>query len=457
MHRKYKQPIAKAFPDIKVIEPKISKFVLLLCRIAGRIYLFFFYGIAKIVMKEDRFLFDAFKRSLAGESRCIIAFRHPNGGEPSLLSWYFLFKLRVVAARNGIKFKQAPHAVFIYGYEVARWGGGIARFVMPNIGAMPIHHSKMDSKGMARIYDAITNGPFPVAIAPEGQVSYSGETVPRLEPGVIRIGFNAAERIKEKGGDYPLEILPVSVHFRFGSWGKLSLEPFLKKIERTCGINKKNRKLIPFTERLKQCRDHIIEVNEKRYKIEFDPSLSFAERLDKVINVALETAERMMGLKSEGDFFSRLYRARQHFWDQIFIPGIESFKGLSFVERNVNDLKAGEAWYIERHLELVDFGWYFRIPIIPENSELHKKIEYTQNLWDFASRTMGGAFNNRINIYPRKVIIQAAPAINLSQRLPHYKSDKKAAIEEALESLKKAYTDSINEANDPNWINNLKN
>jgi hypothetical protein len=318
---------------------------------------------------------------------------------------------------------------------------------MPNLGAMPIHHSKIDSKGMTRILEAIIRGPYPVALAPEGQVSYTTDSVPRLEPGVIRIGFQAADRLTGKGSDCPVEILPLSIHFRFGSWGRFSLELLLKKIEKVCCISLKGRKNIPFLERLRQARDHVLEANEERYQIKSDASLSFEERLGRVTFTALETAERMIGLKAEGDFFARMYRIRQLYWDHIFLPKLESFEGMTHVKRNILDLRAGEAWYIGRHVELLDFCWYFRIPLPAEETAFHKKIEYAQNLWDFASRTMGGAFKNRVNIYPRKVIIQAAPVINLSERLPHYAKDKKAAVAAAMSDLEKAYLDCIVKAN----------
>ena len=446
MYKPYMAPIVKASPNIKVKEPRISKFVILLCRLLGRLYLFLFYGIARVVLHGDgMLLFDAFKRALAGESRCIIAFRHPNGGEPQLLSWFFLFRLRVAAARGGVHFSRWPHAVFVYSYEVVRWGGWVARFIMPNVGAMPIHHSKMDSQGMARIHKAITDGPFPVALAPEGQVSYTTDTVPRLEPGVIRIGFQAAERLAEKGEKCPVEILPVSVYFRFGSWGKLTMETLLKKIEKVSGLCSRNRP--GFVERLRQCRDYILKMNEARYQIEVDDSLSFEERLDGVINAALETAERMMGAQSDGDLHSRIYRLRQFCWDRIFLPSLDSLESMTPLERSIKDLQAGEAWYIGRHQELVDFCWYFRVPLPTEDTPFHKKIEYVQNLWDFANRTMGGAYSDRVSIFPRRVIIQAAPVINLSGRLADYKNDKKAAIATAMSDLEKAYHDCIADTN----------
>jgi hypothetical protein len=449
MYRPYKTPIITASPDLKLPEPKISKRVVLLCKILARLYLFLFYGIARIILRNDNNLLEAFERALAGKSRCIIAFRHPNGGEPQLLGWFFLFKLRFMAARKGIKFARWPHAIFVYSYEVVRWGGWAARFVMPNLGALPIHHAKMDSKGMNRINKAIAEGPYPVALAPEGQVSYTTDSVPRLEPGVIRIGFSQAERLAEKSPGVPVEILPVSIYFRFGVWGKATMEILLKKVEKCAGFSKAGRKKLPFVERVRQVRERILVLNEARYKIKSDEALSFEERLDKVIMAALETAERMMGVKSEGEFFPRMYRVRQFCWDRIILPNFEDFDGVSQVERSIMDLKAGEAWYIGRHQELIDFCWYFRVPLPTEDTAFHNKIEYVQNLWDFANRTMGGAYPDRVSIFPRKVIIQSAPVINLSERLSAYKADKKAAIATAMSDLEKAYLDCIAEANEP--------
>jgi len=447
MYKPYKIPVTKASPDIKLPEPRISLFVIFLYRILARLYLFLYYGITKIVPHKDKTLFQAFERALSDKSRCIIAFRHPNGGEPQLLTWFILFKLRFYAARHGIRFARWPHAVFVYSYEVVRWGGWAARYVMPNVGAMPIYHSKIDTAGMTRIHKAIADGPYPLAITPEGQVSYTADTVPRLEPGVIRIGFYVAQNLKKTNPECPVEILPLSIHFRFGSWGKGTVEMLLKRTEKYCGYLRKDEKKLSFEERLYKCRNHILEVNENRYNIKSDDSLSFNERIDKIAHAALETAERMLDLDNEGDFFVRLHKIRQICWDRIVIPDVFSLKNIPQIQRSVMDLRAGEAWHIARHQELADICWYFKSSIPTENTALHNKIEYVQNLHDFASRTMGGAYSNRVSIFPRKVIIKAAPVINLSERLPKYKENKKDVITETLADLEKAYFDNINEMN----------
>ena len=439
--------MVSASPDVKVSEPKISKLAIFIISFLVKPYMLMLFGPAKIKLQDEQILFDIFQRALSKKSRCLIAFRHPDGREPQLFSWFFFFRVKALAALCKIRFAKRPHAAFVYGYEVARWGGWIARVVMPKIGAIPIHHTKLDSKGMARIYETIVNGEYPLALAPEGQVSYSTDTVPRLETGTIKIGFQSAVMLKEKFENCPLEILPLSIHFRYGNPGKEAMEKLLRKIEKTCGFDKKKSVEYSFNDRIKKCGNYILTVNEERYNIKTNESISFEERVDKVVNKALETAERMLGIKSAGEFFQRLYKVRHVCWDMIFLPDVKKLDDTARIKRGVMDLNAGEAWHIARHQELADFGWYFRKPFPPEDAALHIKIEFIQNLWDFANRTMGGAISGRINIPPRKVIIKPAPAIDLSARLLHFNEDKRNAVNEAVADLEKAYVKCIEEVN----------
>ncbi|MCL2601071.1 MAG: acyltransferase [Treponema sp.] len=447
MRKPYKTPIVTASPDLQNLEPNITRLVRFLLKVFGGIYLFLYFGIVKIVLRGDEYLFDAYKRALEGKSRCILAFRHPNGGEPQLLTIYFLFKLRKLAARKKFRFPMRPHSVFVYSYDVVRWGGWVSRLIMPGVGAMPIYHAKLDSKSMSRIFGAIADGPYPLALAPEGKVSYTTDSVPKLEQGVIRIGFQAAERLAEKNADCPIEILPLSIHFRFGSFGNVTLERLLRRIEKACGFSRRDCKKLSFTERVRRCRDHVLQANESRYQTNADAVAGdprpFEERLEKVIHAALDTAERILGSKNTGDVMARMHRVNQMRWDRIYIPDMVDFKGVTQVEQGILDLRAGEAWYAGQHIGMVELCWHLMVPLPREDAALHEKVECVQNLWDFASRTMGGAFKHRVNLFPRKVILQAAPVINLTERLPAYKNDKKSTIATTLSDLEKSYQECI--------------
>jgi 1-acyl-sn-glycerol-3-phosphate acyltransferase len=445
MYKPYIKPVSAASPDLKVAEPHISKLVLFAVRILGRIYLFFVLGITRIVLRNGRPFFEAYQRALEGKSRCILSFRHPNGGEPQTLGWFILFILRRKARKAGVKFCRRPLVSFVYGYEVARWGGKIARWIMPGLGSMPVHHDKVDSAGITRILKTITEGPYPLAIAPEGQVSYTTESVPRLEQGTVRIGFQAAERLEKQGKDCPVEILPVSIHFRYGSMGRWSLNKIIRRIEKYTGFKNDGA---DFTERLRRARDFILVQNEKRYGITAKEDQTFNERVDVVMEAALVNAEKLLGIRAKsGDPVGRLYHIRQISWDRMVIPGVTSLNHLTLMERALMDLNAGEAWYASRHMELVDFVWYFRVPIPAGDAPLYERIEYAQNLLDFASRTMGGAYSNRVlNVHPKRLLIQAAPVINLTERLKDYRENKKAAIANAMNDMEKAFLDCIDSA-----------
>jgi 1-acyl-sn-glycerol-3-phosphate acyltransferase len=433
---------------------------MILIRLVARLYLYFFMGGARVVLRGEENLFSVFDRALALKSRVILAFRHICGWEPQVLSWYVLLHLRRQARQAGVCFAIPPHTRFVYGYEVLRWGGFLARFIMPRLGAMAVHHARLDKAGMDRIYDAIIRGPYPVAIAPEGQVSYSTDCLFHLEPGVVRMGFGAAARLADAG--IPVELFPVSVLLRYDRRGERAMEKLLRRIEGLAGITGPGGESgaggaagagspadagegaggVPaasFSRRTGRCREAILSHLEGRYGVAGREG-SFADRMDAVIDGALRRTAEILGVEAGGgDHFTCMYRLRQLCWDRIFLPRRNPGE-MYALERAGADLRAGEAWYAARHLELVDFCWYFRsFPLPAGDAPLNRRVEYVQNLWDLANRAMGGAYADRKNIPPSLVIIRSSPPLNLSARLERFKQDRRAVIDGTMDELKEAF------------------
>jgi len=92
MYKPYQNPVITASPDVKVPPPKVSKLFIFIVSLLSGAYLYVLFGFAKVILRSQDILFDVFKKSLNKESRCIIAFRHPDGREPQLLTWFFLFR-----------------------------------------------------------------------------------------------------------------------------------------------------------------------------------------------------------------------------------------------------------------------------------------------------------------------------------------------------------------------------
>jgi hypothetical protein len=315
---------------------------------------------------------------------------------------------------------------------------------------------------MARIKDAIINGRYPLALAPEGQVSYASEWLPRLEQGTVRLGMAAADELERAGRSEPVQVIPISIHHRYGPEAIPSLERLVARILAFTGLESPPGSSI--RERFESGVERILSLAEGQYGLdggqspdsrtergrnpeykERGQSLSRDERLDRVISRALDAGERILGLShGTGDPIERVYRIRQAGWDQVFLEGTEP-RRLPPLERALADRRAGEAWYAMRHMELVDFCWYFRCEPPEDSAPLHLVVEYAQNLWDFGSRLAGGAISERGIVKPKKAVVVIGEALDLSARLPEWRKNRKASVAGITADLGSVYLSCIEE------------
>jgi hypothetical protein len=68
-------------------------------------------------------------------------------------------------------------------------------------------------------------------------------------------------------------------------------------------------------------------------------------------------------------------------------------------------------------MELADFSFYFHKPPPSAGASVAAVVEYAQNLYDFANRSMGGTYGTRRTIAPAAVRISAASPVNLTAML----------------------------------------
>ncbi len=75
-----------------------------------------------------------------------------------------------------------------------------------------------------------------MALAPEGQVSYRGETLPRIESGTVRMGFWCAQDLKKANRDEQVIVLPLTVFQQLERKDSKKLASLLQKLESFCGL-----------------------------------------------------------------------------------------------------------------------------------------------------------------------------------------------------------------------------
>lgn len=445
-----------AVPDVGLAAPEISTAVVSALRVIGWPYLRFALGFERVSIRGARHLVAAFDEALSGRASVVLAFRHPFGDEAQLLSWVFSAGVEREARSLGVRLPVRPWAVFVHGYEVPRWSGPLVRWLLPRTGSMPVHHSKLDRSGLERILAAMENGPWPVAIAPEGQVSYASQTVPRLEEGAVRLGFQVAGRIDRRerqqtgqmtspeasGQRRRVVIVPVSVHRRYDHRAEASLDTLLRRTEAFAGlpVGQSGTEAQDTANRMGALQQHLLSFAEKVYALPACSTPDTAARVGHLVQAALKTAERLLGMtESHDDDIERLYRIRQVGWDRIYMkPGFD-LASRPPVERAVLDRKAGEAWYAMRHMELADFIWYFRSDPPGNEAPMHDIIEYAQNLWDLANRLAGGTIRDRREVHPKQAVVACGEPIDLGAMLPHYQQDRSGARSDAMSALESAF------------------
>ncbi|MDP3179102.1 MAG: hypothetical protein Q8M76_14440 [Spirochaetaceae bacterium] len=380
-------------------------------------------------------------------------------------------ELQKMAARMGRPLPSKPHARFVHGYEVPLWSGPLVRWLLPRAGALPVYHVKFDQTSVARLRFAYRDGPYPIALAPEGQISYRSETLPRMERGALRLGFWCAEDLRRAGRGERVLILPISVHYAFDEGGIRRLERLVAETEAAAGIAAPKGATFgaaagadagaalgaapaaarsALKARLVALDARLIELAEGYYGIAHRGADSPPRdaRLDAVLEEALSRAEAMLGLDPEGDRIARVYRIRQEGWDRERPASLPEGGALA---RRLADRAAGEAWYAMRHMELVDLCHYLDSAYIegggpsPGIASFGRLVETACSLADLASRLLGGDISGRPSPLRKKATLIVAQPIDMTARYADYLKDRKGSIEAAARDLEGTFRSCIEE------------
>ena len=191
-----------------------------------------------------------------------------------------------------------PHAHFLYGKGVTLWAGGGSAFLIPRIAGLPVVNRRADTQALANVRRFLTEGPYPVALAPEGQVTYhnhlpgspgnrqraAGRLVPggSGEAGAQRRGPGAAGGLRVP--------LPADQ--------ERLLEDLIARIARIGGLRAPEPG--PARERLLDLTEQLIVKIEGFYARFFGGGpaapAGLRERIERVCDAALRVPERFMGL-----------------------------------------------------------------------------------------------------------------------------------------------------------------
>lgn len=432
------------------LKPGFLRFIRVILKPAARLARFN----DPVILGSER-LVAAFSDFHAGSSRLIVGFRHAYGDDAQLAGLGIHRALPKAARRLGRPFRALTHLTFVYGMEVPLWSNGFVRWLLPSIGAIPVDHTRADAVGMNRIRNEIANGRYPVALAPEGHVTYASETVAAIEPGAVRFGFWCMEDLERSERTEKTVFIPLSFHYRYNKSSIRRLNRLVIRMEKTCGIpgpgklslskrsgnrpGEKNDESGTITVRLDAVANAIKKNLARSYSLPDDSSQ------EAILAAALSACERALGMDeghAASDPVERFYRMRSVGWDRLFRDDLE---GMTELERNIADRLAGEAWFAMRHMEISELLIHVALSPSPSVESLGLIFERAINLNDFIGRIGGGTLRHRSNPALKTPIIVAGEPIVFNEYLPLYRESKKNAIRTVTDLVKDRFDECVKE------------
>lgn len=125
----------------------------------------------------------------SNRSRLIVAFRHPYGDEAQLMFHVFENMLPRLAKQSGNPLLRQPG---LSSCTITPYRSGATRSFASCCRARRCRSTTSSAEtNSLNIRTVLRDDPNPLGLAPEGQISYHSETLPRIELGTVRMGFGA--------------------------------------------------------------------------------------------------------------------------------------------------------------------------------------------------------------------------------------------------------------------------
>lgn len=455
------KPIFQAHTRHRLDHSRISAPIVWFGRLLVPAYLRIVLSFQKIEIRNPEKLVEAIKDFREKRTRLIVAFRHPYGDEPQLLFHIFENLIPRYARKLKIQLNHRTHLRLVHDYAVPLWGSALIRFLLPHVGAVPVYHVKSEPKSLQNIRSILRDGLCPIGIAPEGQISYHSEKLPRIETGTIRMGFWCASDIAKANRPEKVLVLPLSVHYQYDMRDMKKINMVLDSIEFLCGIESvpctSAVTLLSLLPRIEAIEYRVLGIVEEYYAGTYGyqvqdvlPGESEAtarqNRWNALQLIALEIAEHTLGLDpKDDDIVQRMYRIRLEGWNRVCPENYTD--RLSPIETALAQRRAGEAWFAMRHMEFVDLMSYHDVEYIKggqtSGPSFDRIVETVVSLEDLVNRLMGGNITNRSNAIRKKAIIMPANYLDLTERLTDYRKNPKQTVRDTTDELSRRFKDCI--------------
>jgi hypothetical protein len=451
-------PSTRAQPPLSFIPPAFDPRVLALTRLALPYWMRWHEQIRQVDVVNVDGLVHLLKAFNAGETRFLLAFRHPSPLDPYCLADLMWRAVPQRARELGIDLKRPVHAHFIYDRGIPLWAGSWVGWVYSRLGGTPIQRGKVDRQGLRSARHLLANGTMPLAAAPEGGNNGHTEIVSPLEPGVAQMGFWCAEDMLSQGRAEQVVILPLGISYRYLTPPWKELDRLLNSLEGENGLadpttvyalgDTAAAAIEQRYRRLYSLGEHLLTLMEGYYNRVYgsallsptprDDSRPLGKRLEALMNAALEVVETYFKLPPRGSLIDRCRRIEQAGWERIFRQDLAKDRPLSSVERGLADREAEEAALRMWHMRLVENFVAVTGQYVRQRPSAERFAETVMILRDTVCLVQGKNPFPRPKLGPQRALLTVGEPLSVSDRFPDYKASRKQAVAQLTADLQTA-------------------
>ena len=407
-------------------------------------------------LRHPQRLIEAMRCFQAGESRLLLAFRHPSLDDPACLAQLLWHDLPREGRRQGLRWRPRPHAQFLYDRGIPLWAGAPTGWLLSRLGGCSIQRGRLDTAALRTARQLLLEGRYPLAIAPEGATNGHNERVSSLEPGVAQLAYWTADDLDKAGRSEAMTVLPIGLQYSFSSSVWRPIEALLSQLEQDCALASdpdpgQDHSLEPerLYGRLFALAERMLTLMEAFYSKAYrrplpaaaaalgaDPAgnRDLATRLRHLLETALQELEQSLGIEAHGDLASRCRRLEQAGWDRLY-PSGNGTGERSRRERGLADRLAEETEHRMWHMRLVESFVAVSGSYVRQRPSQERFADTLLLLWDTHCRILGSNPGERPRLGPRRVLISLGEPIEVRQRLASYRKDRRRAVADLTAEL----------------------
>ena len=438
-------PMPTAAP-LDFLPPRLDGRVLTLSRRLLPWYLRSQCAITRIEVQHLERLVDAMDRFQAGESRLLLAFRHPSVDDPACLAHLIWRDLPREGRRLGRRWRPFPHFQFLYDRGIPLWAGPRIGWLLQRLGGCSIQRGKLDTAALRTARQLLLDGPYPLAVAPEGATNGHNERLSALEPGAAQLAFWTADDLAKAQRPEAMTVLPIGVQYRFSGNAWPAIEALLCQLEGECGLaTQPGPQPAPHPDpaalypRLFAIAERMLSLMETFYRESYHrdlpatptaaaaasetANLALAQRLKRLLETALAEVEESLAIEPRGDLASRCRRLEQAAWDRLYLAAPPTA-----LEQGLADRLAEETAQRLWHMRLVESFVAVSGDYVKERPSQERFADTLLLLWDTQARILGRDPGTRPRLGPRTALVSLGEAMAVTPLLEDYHHDRRRAV-----------------------------